>query len=94
MTKVEIIDDIYHATGLRKQDVQVVVDSFFAEMKEYMKNGDNIYIRGFGTFQIATRAPKTARNISKGEAIKLPARKVVKFKPAKVLSDLIMDERK
>ena len=53
-------------------------------VKESMAGGHNVYLRGFGSFVVKTRKEKTARNISRNTAIKIPAHKVPTFKPSKV----------
>lgn len=93
MTKYEIVDSIANATGMRKQDIKVVVEMLFSGIKTAMEREEDVYFRGFGTFHVAARAPKVARNISKGEAIKLPARKVVTFKPGKELSCMFSSKK-
>ena len=54
------------------------------EVKTALENGDNVYLRGFGSFIIKKRAEKTGRNISKNTTIKIPAHNIPAFKPAKV----------
>ena len=70
--------------GLEKGDVQATVESFMEEVKNSLETGDNVYLRGFGSFIIKTRAEKTGRNISKNTTIKIPAHNIPAFKPAKV----------
>ena len=65
MTKAEIIAEIASKTGLEKVDVQETVEAFFKVVKDAMINGENVYVRGFGSFVVKKRAEKTARNISK-----------------------------
>ena len=57
------------------------------EVKASLEGGNNVYLRGFGSFIIKTRAEKTGRNISKNTTIKIPAHNVPAFKPAKVFVD-------
>lgn len=57
------------------------------EVKEALENGDNVYLRGFGSFIIKTRAEKTGRNISKNTTIKIPAHNIPAFKPSKVFTE-------
>ncbi len=83
MTKAEIIDKIFKETGLQKKDVTTVVEAFMDTLRDSLTNKENIYLRGFGTFAIKHRAPKTARNISKETTIMVEARDVPSFKPAK-----------
>ncbi|NKI26184.1 DNA-binding protein HU-beta [Arenibacter nanhaiticus] len=84
MTKAEIVTRISEKLGIEKGDVQATVESFMDEVKTSLENGDNVYLRGFGSFIIKTRAEKTGRNISKNTTIKIPAHNIPAFKPAKV----------
>jgi DNA-binding protein HU-beta len=83
MTKAEIVADIANKTGIEKVAVQAVVESFMESLKDTMINGENVYLRGFGSFIIKERAEKTGRNISKNTTIVIPAHKIPAFKPAK-----------
>jgi len=83
MTKAEIVAEIANKTGIEKIAVQSVVETFMDTVKGAMINGDNVYMRGFGSFIIKERAEKTGRNISKNVTIKIPAHKIPAFKPAK-----------
>ena len=84
MTKAEIVSKISDKLGIEKGDVQATVESFMEEVKTSLEGGDNVYLRGFGSFIIKTRAEKTGRNISKNTTIKIPAHNIPAFKPAKV----------
>ena len=83
MTKAEIVTEIANKTGVDKVAVQAVVESFMETVKETMVDGENVYLRGFGSFIIKERAEKTGRNISKNTTIIIPAHKIPAFKPAK-----------
>ena len=82
MTKAEIVTEIANKTGIEKVAVQAVVESFMETVKDTMVNGENVYLRGFGSFIIKERAEKTGRNISKNTTI-ITAHKIPAFKPAK-----------
>ncbi len=84
MTKAEIVSKISEKTGLEKAEVLVTVESFMKEVKDSLENGNNVYLRGFGSFIVKKRAEKTGRNISKNTTIKIPAHNIPAFKPAKV----------
>ena len=60
------------------------VEKFMEVVKDSMANGQNVYLRGFGSFIVKTRKEKTARNISKNTTIKIPEHKIPAFKPSKV----------
>ena len=83
MTKADIVSQIAKTTGVDKTQVASVVEAFMERVKGTMASGENVYLRGFGTFQIKKRAEKTARNISKNTTIIIPAHSVPAFKPAK-----------
>ncbi|ATA72579.1 MULTISPECIES: HU family DNA-binding protein [Capnocytophaga] len=87
MTKAEIVSKIADKLGLDKNDVQSTVENFMDEVKASLESGNNVYLRGFGSFVIKTRAEKTGRNISKNTTIKIPAHNIPSFKPAKVFVD-------
>ena len=84
MTKAEIVSNISEKSGIEKADVLAAVEAFMEEVKTSLEKGDNVYLRGFGSFIIKTRAEKTGRNISKNTTIKIPAHNIPAFKPAKV----------
>lgn len=82
MTKAEIVNEISRRTGIEKAAVLSVVENFMEVVKESVADGDNVYLRGFGSFIVKNRAAKTARNISKNTTVIVPAHKVPGFKPA------------
>ncbi len=84
MTKAEIVSNISSELGIDRADVQSTVENFMKEVKTSLEKGENVYLRGFGSFIIKTRAEKTGRNISKNVAIKIPAHNIPAFKPAKM----------
>ena len=90
MTKAELVTEIAKRTGIEKTITLVVVDELKNVIKEHMTTGENIYLRGFGTFEIIERKEKTARNITKGETLIVPAHKIPKFKPAKEFKDSLL----
>jgi DNA-binding protein HU-beta len=94
MTKAEIIAEISNKTGLEKVDVQETVEAFFKVVKNAMIGGENVYVRGFGSFVVKKRAEKTARNISKNTAIIIPEHFVPSFKPAKVFVEKVKNGNK
>ncbi|MGA2823148.1 MAG: HU family DNA-binding protein [Bacteroidales bacterium] len=83
MTKAEIVADIANKTGIEKVAVQATVEAFMETLKNSMIQGQNVYLRGFGSFIIKKRAEKTGRNISKNTTIIIPAHNIPAFKPAK-----------
>ena len=83
MTKADIVSEIAKSTGVDKGDVLKSVESFMEEVKKSLENGENVYLRGFGSFIIKKRAQKTARNISQNTTIIIPEHSIPAFKPAK-----------
>lgn len=83
MTKQELILATAQQTGVEKATVSAVVEGFMEQVRNSLVNGENVYLRGFGTFQRKRRAEKTARNISKNTTIVISAHDVPAFKPSK-----------
>lgn len=92
MRKADIINKISEETGVPKVDVLVSLEAFFKEVKDTLSEGENLYIRGFGSFIIKTRKAKIGRNIKKNEAIEIPEHNIPSFKPSKVFVDLIKEQ--
>ena len=89
MTKAELVNTISNKLGVEKNDTQKVIEAFMQEIRTSMYNGDNVYLRGFGSFIIKTRAEKTGRNISKNTAIEIPAHNIPAFKPSKTFVEKV-----
>ena len=89
MTKAEIVANISEKSGIEKGDVLRVVEDLMVEVKDSLNKGNNVYLRGFGSFIVKKRAEKTGRNISKNTTIKIPAHHIPAFKPAKVFVESI-----
>ncbi len=83
MTKADLVNEISKSTGVEKAQVQQIIESFMENIKESMIGGNNVYLRGFGSFIIKRRAQKVARNISKNTTITIPVHNIPAFKPAK-----------
>ncbi|MGA0041609.1 MAG: HU family DNA-binding protein [Flavobacteriaceae bacterium] len=84
MTKAELVSKISDQLGIEKGDVLATVEAFMTEVKSSVASGNNVYLRGFGSFIVKTRAEKTGRNISKNTTLTIPAHNIPAFKPAKV----------
>lgn len=89
MTKAEVVTQIAEKTGIEKTTVLATVEAFMNTVKSSLENGKNVYLRGFGSFIIKTRAAKTGRNISRNTSIKIPAHNIPSFKPAKTFSERV-----
>ena len=81
MTKAEIATEIAKTTGIDKAAVVTVIEQLMTTVKDSLAHGENVYLRGFGSFIIKRRAEKTARNISKNTTIVIPAHNIPAFKP-------------
>ena len=89
MTKADIVTQISDKLGMDKGDVLATVETFMSEVKFSLESGDNVYLRGFGSFIVKTRAEKTGRNISKNTTIIIPTHNIPAFKPAKVFVEAV-----
>ena len=89
MTKADIVSRIAEQTGIEKGIVTSVVEGFMEQLRDSLIGGENVYLRGFGTFLLKHRAAKTARNISKNTTVIVPAHNIPVFKPAKEFVKLV-----
>jgi DNA-binding protein HU-beta len=94
MTKADIVNQIADSTGIEKVAVQTTVEAFMKAVKESMVNGNNVYLRGFGSFIIKKRAEKKGRNISKNTTILIPEHNIPAFKPAKSFASQVKRKTK
>lgn len=83
MRKLDLINQITEKTGMPKVDVIVMLEKMLKEIKETLASGENVYIRGFGSFITKKRAAKTGRNIKRNIKVEIPEHYVPVFKPAK-----------
>ncbi len=91
MTKADIVNEISKSTGIEKAVVLETVEKFMETVKGSLSNGENVYLRGFGSFIVKPRAQKTARNISKSTTIIIPAHNIPAFKPAKTFMNEVKE---
>ena len=89
MTKADIVNEVSKKTGIEKVVVQKALETSMEAIKKSLKEGTNVYLRGFGSFVVKKRAEKTARNIAKNTTIKIPAHNVPTFKPAKKFMSVV-----
>ena len=89
MTKAEIVKEVSKNTGIENATVSAVVEGFMATVKDALAKDENVYLRGFGTFEVKTRAAKTARNITKNTTVIIPEHKVPTFKPCPEFKNLV-----
>lgn len=83
MRKSELINAISEKTGVPRIDVLVTLEELFKEIKHSLANGENVYVRGFGSFVVKKRAKKLGQNISKGQPVEIPEHFVPAFRPSR-----------
>ncbi|GAB5552688.1 MAG: HU family DNA-binding protein [Saprospiraceae bacterium] len=91
MRKADLVAAISEKTGVPKVDVLVTLESFFKEVKDSLGEGENVYIRGFGSFVIKKRAKKIGRHIKKNVPIEIPEHYIPAFKPAKIFVEQVKE---
>ena len=89
MTKADIVNEIAKSTGVEKVMVQTIVEAFMEEVKGSLEKKENVYLRGFGTFEVKTRKAKTGRNITKNTTVIIPEHKVPAFKPCPEFKNMV-----
>jgi DNA-binding protein HU-beta len=89
MTKSDVVSQIAQKTGIGREEVSQALEAFFKVVKNSLIDGEAIYVRGFGTFNIKKRAAKIGRNISKNTAVNIPEQSIPTFKPAKVFVERV-----
>lgn len=89
MTKADIVNEISRCTGLEKAAVMLTVETFMDVVKDAMIDGENVYLRGFGSFILKTRKQKIARNISKNLTLIIPEHQIPAFKPSKQFAEAV-----
>jgi len=91
MRKADLVNIISEKTGVPKVDVLVSLEMFFNEVKTSLSGGENVYVRGFGSFVIKKRAKKIGRHIKQNKAIEIPEHYIPAFKPAKIFTEQVKD---
>jgi len=89
MNKNELVSCMASATGMTKTDSAKALDAFITSVTKSLKSGKEVHLVGFGTFGVSKRAATAGRNPRTGAAIRIPARKVAKFKPGKSLQETV-----
>ena len=87
MNKNDLISNIAKESGLTKVNAAKALDAFITSVTKALKKGDDVRLIGFGTFNVTKRAASTGRNPRTGQAIKIKARKLAKFKAGKALQE-------
>jgi DNA-binding protein HU-beta len=89
MTKADLITKIANKAGMTKASAENALNSFIASVEEVLASQGKLTLTGFGTFEVQDRKARTGRNPRTGKAIKIPASKVVKFRPGKLLKESV-----
>ncbi len=89
MIKADLTNKIAKELNLSKQEAEEGVNLFFETIKGAIQRGEEIELRGFGSFRYRERAARIGRNPRTGEPVQVPAKKVLYFKPSKLLKNLI-----
>ena len=89
MTKAEIVNEIAKSTGIEKASVLAVVEGLMTSIKDSLAHGENVYLRGFGSFIVKARKEKIARNINKNTTVIVPAHNIPAFKPADAFKEQV-----
>lgn len=94
MTKSDVVDRIAEGTGLTKIETKAVVDGFMTVVSQALREGERIELRGFGSFSVQRRAPRTARNPQTNEPIQIEERYVPVFNVSRQLQEAVDDSMK
>jgi integration host factor subunit alpha len=92
MTKAEIVETIYERVGFSKKESADLVETVFSIIKDTLADGEKVKISGFGNFVVRQKNERKGRNPQTGEEIRLPARRVLTFKPSLVLKNILNEE--
>lgn len=92
MRKADLVLAISEKTGVPKVDVLVALEEFFVQVKDSLASGENVYVRGFGSFIVKKRKKKIGRHIKKNVSIEIPEHFIPSFKPAKVFMEEVKDK--
>lgn len=91
MRKADLVTAISEKTGVPKVDVLVTIEEFFVQVKDSLAQGENVYIRGFGSFIVKKRKKKVGRHIKRNVSIEIPEHFIPAFKPAKIFMEMVKD---
>jgi DNA-binding protein HU-beta len=94
MTKADVVTEIARKTGIEKVTVQQTVEAFMESVKESMIGGEDVYLRGFGSFIVKKRAQKKARDIGKNKEIVIPEHYIPSFRPSKQFTNKVKENVK
>ncbi len=89
MNKKELVDKVAKKAGLKKKDVKKVVDTMLESINEALAKGEKVQLVGFGSFEVRKASQRKGVNPQTKKPITIPARKVPKFRPGKVLKEKV-----
>jgi integration host factor beta subunit len=89
MIKADLINQIAKEMNISKQEAESGVNLFFQMIKDALQRGEEIELRGFGSFRFRQRQARSGRNPRTGETVQVPPKKVLYFKPSKLLKSMI-----
>ncbi|MFQ6068919.1 MAG: HU family DNA-binding protein [Candidatus Aminicenantales bacterium] len=89
MIKADLVNKISKEMKISRQEAETGVNLFFQAMKEALLRGEEIELRGFGSFRFRRRSARSGRNPRTGEKVEVPPKKVLYFKPSKLLKEMI-----
>lgn len=89
MIKADLVNKIAKEMNVSKQEAENGINLFFRTIKEAIQNGEEIELRGFGSFRFRQRGARSGRNPRTGELVEVPPKKVLYFKPSKILKNMI-----
>lgn len=89
MIKADLINKISRKMNISRQEAELGVNLFFQTIKETLLKGEEIELRGFGSFRFRRRSSRSGRNPRTGDSVDVPPKKVLYFKPSKLLKEMI-----
>jgi len=92
MTKADLVERVHDQIGFSKKEAGEVVESLFESIKVGLTDGDKVKIAGFGNFLVRQKAGRKGRNPQTSEALWIPPRRVITFKPSQLLRAALNDE--
>jgi DNA-binding protein HU-beta len=93
MNKLDLVRSAIDRLELSRKDAVALIDGVFEDIQAAVVVGEAVKIPGFGQFKVRDRAARMARNPATGEQVKVPAKRVFKFLPAKALKEAVMSKR-
>jgi DNA-binding protein HU-beta len=94
MTRTELIASLATEAGMEKREAKLFLESLTTLIEKNIKKGGEVPLKGLGKFKVQRRKARMGRNPATGEAIKIPAKTVVKFTVAKALKDLVLKKKR